>query len=136
MPGVPGFLCSFIPLPARVASKKPAKVRERLLLISRGAKLVRRLVRRVFPFPTLTLTTPTTLTTLPALLQACRALSYTRRTPPAVLQACKALSHACNFLLALTRACKSLTTRTPALTPVRGPFPAPLPVYKPLFLPL
>jgi hypothetical protein len=64
MPGVAGLLYFSILLPARIASKEPAKVRERLLLIARGAKLVRRLVRRLVrsPFPTLTLTT------LPALL--------------------------------------------------------------------
>jgi hypothetical protein len=90
---VPGLLYSFIPLPARVASKELAKVYKRLLLIARGAKLVRRLVYRVLPFPTLTLTT---LTTLLALLQAYKALPLLPRV-----------------LLALTRARKSLIARTP-----------------------
>jgi hypothetical protein len=104
MPCLPSLLYSSIPLPARVASKELAKLKKRLLLIVRGAKLVRRLVCRVLPFLTLALTT---LTTLPALLRACRALSYTCRTLLAVLRACKAfshasLSHARNFLLALT----------------------------------
>jgi hypothetical protein len=79
MLGVAALLYFSIPLLARIASKEPAKVCERLLLIARGAKLIRRLVRS--PFPTLTLTT------LLALLQARRALS-----------------HAYNFLLAFTPA--------------------------------
>jgi hypothetical protein len=90
MPYLLGLLYSLIPFPASITHKELAKLYKRLLLIARGAKLVHRLVYRVLPFLTLTLTTLitlTTLTTLPALLWARGELSLTRKNPLAVLRA-------------------------------------------------
>jgi len=69
MPYLPGLLYSSIPFPVRVIRKKAAEGCKRLLLIIRGVKLVRRLVRKVLSFLIITLTT------LLALLRVRRAFS-------------------------------------------------------------
>ena len=78
MPYLPGLLCFSIPLPASITRKEAAEVYKRLLLVARGAKLVRRLVRRARALPK----APTLArSSLPALTLPLRTLSALNLLP-------------------------------------------------------